>query len=310
MKHPDSFSARVKNLATQVDCKWDQLSDEDYIRLDLSAHEKLDFERVFQAPQQLQRAVGGWMKGIVRFAVSSAAIFTVLFGLSNAPAYYTLLKANLVEYFEAREANIEWQTVSSLSTDPWNGETLETKVLVEDHPVEIFLASDSFVQGEVPLLDLTVTPLENRIDIPTIGVNGKIVEMNDGLNTLKSQDWLSFSGQMNESLLEGIVHYPGTAYPGQKGNAVLTGHSSTYFWDAWSAYSTIFARLSELKVGDQVQITYNQELFTYQITQIYEVSPEDVSVLQQGEGHTLTLITCTPVGTQLKRLIVVGELVQ
>jgi hypothetical protein len=37
------------------------------------------------------------------------------------------------------------------------------------------------------------------------------------------------------------------------------------------------------------------------------VAPTDLSVLNQGSDNNLTLITCTPVGTSAKRLIIVAR---
>jgi len=42
---------------------------------------------------------------------------------------------------------------------------------------------------------------------------------------------------------------------------------------------------------------------------MYEVQPTDLSVLEQRfDGRYLTLITCTPPGTYLRRLVVVAQI--
>ena len=56
-------------------------------------------------------------------------------------------------------------------------------------------------------------------------------------------------------------------------------------------------------MGDNIFITENQKRYHYKVEEIKEVSPKEVSVLEQGDGKILTLMTCTPVGTRLKRLL-------
>jgi len=103
------------------------------------------------------------------------------------------------------------------------------------------------------------------------------------------------------------VHYPGTARPGQAGNFFVTGHSSYYPWAA-GKYKTIFARLHQLNVGDEYWVYYGGDKHRYTVIEKKEVSPSDISVLDQPTDLRLaTLMTCTPVGTTLRRLIIVSQ---
>src|SRR5262245_35658883 len=56
------------------------------------------------------------------------------------------------------------------------------------------------------------------------------------------------------ALKTGVVHYPGTALPGQSGNAYIFGHSSDYIW-VKSQYKSAFATLPHIQVGDIIHIT-------------------------------------------------------
>jgi sortase A len=102
------------------------------------------------------------------------------------------------------------------------------------------------------------------------------------------------------------VHYPGTAEPGEHGNVVITGHSSYFLWDP-GRFKDVFALLHQVVVGDTVVVYHNQEKYQYKVYQIEVVMPDQVDVLAQAGGDRLTLITCTPVGTNLKRLIVLAK---
>ncbi len=109
---------------------------------------------------------------------------------------------------------------------------------------------------------------------------------------------------IQDALQNGVVHYPGTAKPGQAGNFFVTGHSSYYPW-APGKFKSVFARLHDLKVGDEYWVYYGGDKHRYRIETLKEVSPGDVTVLDQPtDQRRSTLMTCTPVGTALRRLIV------
>lgn len=111
---------------------------------------------------------------------------------------------------------------------------------------------------------------------------------------------------MQDKLRNGVLHLGGTAKPGQKGVVVITGHSSNYPWIK-GAYNTIFAPLHKTKAGETIVINYDNQEYAYKITKTYKVSPTELSVLKGGGDGTLRLITCTPIGTSLRRLVVEAE---
>lgn len=130
------------------------------------------------------------------------------------------------------------------------------------------------------------------VGIPSIAVNAPIV----------------FEPSLAESdiqlaLRRGVVHLGTTAEPGQPGNVSLFGHSSGQPW-APGDYKFVFTLLDKLKPGDKIFIDHKGQRYIYKVTGSRTVMPDEVSVVNQGNGHNLTLITCTPVGTSLKRLVV------
>lgn len=116
------------------------------------------------------------------------------------------------------------------------------------------------------------------------------------------------------NLKYGVVHYKGTTKPGEtaedgQGNVFISGHSSYYWWDD-GKYKTIFANLDKLNVGDEIAVGYKDTAYIYKVTEKKEVNPDDISVLAQNtDKPTISLMTCVPVGTNLRRLIVKAELV-
>lgn len=95
--------------------------------------------------------------------------------------------------------------------------------------------------------------------------------------------------------------------PGQMGNTPMAGHSSNDFTDT-GAVKFVFARLDQLQKGDIFYLNYEGTRYTYNVSDIMVVKPNEVSKLQLGyDKPYATLITCTPLGTAEKRLLVVGE---
>ncbi len=112
------------------------------------------------------------------------------------------------------------------------------------------------------------------------------------------------------ALKDGVVHFPGTALPGQLGNAYYFGHSSDYPWSG-GHYKTVFALLPKISTGAEIRITDSQgNLFTYVVTETKVVAPSDVSVLDQGNNQKkiLSIQTSYPVGTALRRFVAIAEL--
>lgn len=107
-----------------------------------------------------------------------------------------------------------------------------------------------------------------------------------------------------------LVQYPQTALPGQLGNSVIFGHSVLPQFFNPKLYITIFSTLFKLKQGDEIIVNYDDVQYKYLVEEMFEVQPTDLSVLEQRfDGKYLTLITCSPPGTYLRRLIIKSRIV-
>lgn len=110
-------------------------------------------------------------------------------------------------------------------------------------------------------------------------------------------------------LRNGISHYPETALPGQVGNALLAGHSSNFFWEK-GAYPRVFGRLNRLNVGDEnITVTYKKgdavvKTFNFRVVEKNVVADDDERLFAQTKDSEITLVTCWPLGTSWKRLMV------
>lgn len=108
---------------------------------------------------------------------------------------------------------------------------------------------------------------------------------------------------IDADLLKGVVHYPGTADPGQNGNIFLTGHSSFYWWVP-TEYRNVFTLEPQLNPGDEIVIYHKGIRFSYRVYGTLEVAPNETSVLRATSDPELTLSTCVPIGTSYHRKIV------
>lgn len=137
---------------------------------------------------------------------------------------------------------------------------------------------------------------EPRVTISKINVSAPVVFDEPSFNEAKVQ----------LALRRGVLHYGSTAVPGQKGNAVLFGHSSGQLW-APGSYKFVFTLLDKLEKDDKIIVDYKGTRYIYKVTDKKVVDPSDLRVLDQTATPTLSLITCTPVGTSKYRLVVHAE---
>jgi len=113
-----------------------------------------------------------------------------------------------------------------------------------------------------------------------------------------------------DDLKKSLVQYPNTATPGQPGNTVIFGHSVLPQFFNPKSYLTIFSTLFKLKQGDEIFVNYDKVNYKYVVEQMFEVQPSDLTVLEQRyDGRFLSIITCSPPGTYLKRLIIKAKIV-
>lgn len=124
--------------------------------------------------------------------------------------------------------------------------------------------------------------------------------------------WNVVEGVTLRQLRNGAGHMPWTPYPGQIGNAVISGHRTT-----WGAP---FHELNELEEGDRIEVETVVGVHVYEVRQVRIVRPTALWVtakdgparagIEDGDtGAWLTLTTCHPIRSARQRLIVFAELV-
>jgi sortase A len=131
-------------------------------------------------------------------------------------------------------------------------------------------------------LSLATGAVVGRVEIPRVGVSA-IVREGDDTRTLRGA----------------VGHIPGTAFPGDRGNAALAGHRDTFF-----------RGLRDIRKGDDILLSTSAGDVHYVVRNTRVVEPTDVSVLTPTSQSTLTLVTCYPfnyIGAAPRRFIVQAE---
>lgn len=150
-----------------------------------------------------------------------------------------------------------------------------------------------------PSSDAAVGP-ESRLIIPKLNVDVPVIY---GVNAA------DHNAQM-KAMEKGAAHFSiagANAVPGQVGNAVFSAHSSN---DAFAPgdYKFVFAQNEKLVKDDIMYMHYQGKRYTYAVTKKEVVMPNEVSRVQiQTDKPMLTLISCVPLGTAEKRLLVFAE---
>lgn len=131
------------------------------------------------------------------------------------------------------------------------------------------------------------------IVIPKINANARIFA---NIDPFGPQEFLPI-------LKKGVAHALGTGFPGEGKNIYLFAHSTDAFYQVGN-YNAVFYLIGKLEEGDEIDLYYQDNLYQYKVFEKMVVSPEAIEYLKPESEEILTLQTCYPPGTTLKRLVV------
>lgn len=110
------------------------------------------------------------------------------------------------------------------------------------------------------------------------------------------------------ALQQGVAEALGSTKPGENGNLFIFSHSADAPWNI-IRFNAVFYLLRELNPGDRVIVFYQGRRYDYIVFDKQVVDPQDVTFLNNRyDSPVLTLQTCDPPGTLVKRLIVRARL--
>ena len=167
-------------------------------------------------------------------------------------------------------------------------------------PIMAYVSPGNAPASEIEAIDPTITQTvspDPRLIIPKLNID---VPVHFGLAL----------SEVMSAMNNGVAHYRiagASAYPGEIGNTVITGHSAGDIYSS-NQYKYIFSGLERLEDGDLIYINYNSVRYTYQVIKKEVVEPTNVAALVVNtDKPLLTLVTCTPLGTSRYRLLVTAE---
>lgn len=103
-----------------------------------------------------------------------------------------------------------------------------------------------------------------------------------------------------EALKAGVGQLPNGVNPGDvEGNVVLAAHNDIY--------GELFRTLDQLQVGDPFQIRTASQVYNYSVTDTLIVEPNDVYVMDNRRGSTVTLISCYPYQVNTQRIVIYAQ---
>ena len=169
-------------------------------------------------------------------------------------------------------------------------------------PIMAYIAPGNSNDTEITAIDPTITTAptaEPKLIIPKLNVD---VPVHFNI----ANDTATVENAMNHGVAQFKI--PGAdALPGQVGNLVISGHSAGDIYSN-NQYKFIFSGLERLQDNDLIYVNYNSVRYTYKVTKKQTVEPTNVAALVYPTSKPiLTLITCTPLGSDRYRLLVTAE---
>jgi len=146
-----------------------------------------------------------------------------------------------------------------------------------------------------PSPSISPTNHEFHLSIPSLEIEAPVIADVDGAD----QD------SYFKALENGVAQLKGSSKPGEGSNIFIFGHSS-FYWYKPGEYKEIFRNLEDLQNDGEIIIWYNGQEYKYKVTSKTTVDPSQVDVIQPTTQEQVSLMTCVPPGTTLKRLIVVA----
>lgn len=138
-------------------------------------------------------------------------------------------------------------------------------------------------------------PEDTKIFIPTANIWSDVI-----------QAYLAGGNWDITNLRSNAGHLEGTAWVSQPGNTVISGHV-----ELSNGLPGIFSRLTEIQLGDTIQVFSEGVEYTYTVTESYYTVPTDLQPLMPTTTDRLTLITCNSydivTNAYQERLIIVAE---
>lgn len=131
----------------------------------------------------------------------------------------------------------------------------------------------------------------NSVSIPSLGISAPLLIV-DSKNTK----------DFRKPLKKGTALFP-SSLPGQKGTAIILGHSAPLGWPKTN-YDWVFSNLRDMNPGEKIRITFNtiEHSYTVAETVILQRGQEIPAQYLSEKTSSVILISCWPPGIDNKRI--------
>jgi sortase A len=128
-------------------------------------------------------------------------------------------------------------------------------------------------------------PIENRLVIPSIGLNEEILESNSITAINNGGTW----------------RRPNSAIPTDDDNTVIVGHRF------YGSNTSTFYHLDKVKIGQLLAVYWEGQEILYEVVESKIVNPTAIEIEAPATEKQLTLYTCTPIWTARDRLVIIAK---
>lgn len=133
----------------------------------------------------------------------------------------------------------------------------------------------------------------DELFIPSMGIRAPV---------FKASSWND--GEVGELLKSGIALLPTETWL-EGDHRVVTAHSSGTI--SMGDKRFLFATIHRLRPDEKIILYQNGKTYVYRVLEKKIVTPTDIGALPKGEKSTLTLVSCWPIGSDAKRILVIAE---
>jgi LPXTG-site transpeptidase (sortase) family protein len=131
---------------------------------------------------------------------------------------------------------------------------------------------------------------EDSIEIPKIKISAPLIVVGKEEEVKKALD-------------RGVVLWPGSALPGEKGQVIILGHSAPQNWPKIK-YDWVFSNLNLLEKDDEILIYFRNKKNVYSVENKIFLNRGQELPKTDPEKSVLFLISCWPPGKDFRRIAI------
>lgn len=258
-----------------------------------------------------------WLKEVKNFSILLVSVLTLFYFFTNAQLIIVMAEdlfttsgtgnTELILNEEEHEsAELKQETAQELEQLE-NRFTQIKKDKIEGQSISTTLQEFLDKKWEQHTIDFNTLPPGNRLIIPDLNINAPLIDT-------EASGVIDFSKEnFDEELTKGVVKYPTTPVPGNKGNTLIFGHTSSEWWKK-NEYGVIFRNIPKLKAGQKFYVIWNGKKTAYEMVERKVVRPKEVEnyyhEFSDKEESYLTLMGCYPIWTADKRMMIVAKKIE